>query len=167
MNASTACSFPSPWLTPSRDHIQRNYSDTKTQYTSPTYVGVYANPAFGNFTVYVTNDTLPHLRYKFGRLLSGRLQPSERDDKFYMTLDEPLTYRLTYNPRYSPGFPVYFTLRTQGFDVKAVSVTVPYLEFSLPPVFTKVVPGSKMNAGQRTHSDILVFIVILVISSLL
>ena len=165
MNGSTACSFPAPWLPPSRDHSRRNSSDTMTQYTSPTYVGVYENSAFGDFTVYVTNDT--RLRYKFGRLLSGRLQSSERDDKFYMTLDEPLTYRLTYNPQYSPGFPVYFTLRTQDFFVKAVSVTVPYLEFSLPPVFTKVVPGSKMNAGHRTHSDILLVIVILVISSLL
>ena len=38
-------------------------------------------------------------------------------------------------------FPVHFSVRTDDFDVKAVAVTMLYLEFYLPPVFTKVVPA--------------------------
>lgn len=169
LNGSTACTFPAPWVRSSRAHHRENYSDTGTQYPNPTYVGVYENSAFGSFTVYVKNNTvkLPFLHYKFGLLLSGRLNPSERNDKFLMTLDEPLTYRQNFNPQFEVGFPIYFSIRTDGWNVQAVSVTVPYLEFSLPPVFKKVVPGSESNAGYRACSESLLFTIILLISLLL
>ena len=133
MNVSTACSFPLPWLQiPTGGQKGANGTATTQQRPNTDYVGVYEHWGFGNFTVYVKDDSL---RYKFGLLMRGLLKPSETRDTFYMTLDHPFT-RQNFNPTYPRGFPVNFT-ESDRSDGHVDEVKVPFLEFAFPPVFKK------------------------------
>ena len=161
LNVSTGCSFPAPWVNSSR--VRERQADTKPTQQRPSihYVGVYEHLAFGNFTVYLSND---FLHYTFGILLHGRLNPSETRDKLFMTLDQPLAYRMNGYPEYPHGFPVYFTnSRGSGSDVDAV--TVPYLESRLPPVFEKA--GRYRNVGVRKSSDGLLLLLMVTLTTAL
>ena len=156
LNVSTGCSFPAPWVKSSQVRDRQEYTTPTQQRPSLEYVGVYEHMAFGNFTVYLNNDSL---RYEFGLLLHGRLNPSDTTDKFFMTLDQPLAYR---GNGYPHGFPVYFTQSGgSGGDVDAVAV--PYLESRLPPVFKKA--AIHPNAGLRKCSDSLLLLLMVTLST--
>ena len=100
------------------------------------YVGQYDHPGFGIFNVYL-NDSDASLYYTFGLLLSGRLDSvAEDSDDFYMLVDYPLDYRMQFFPQYPNGFPLYFSADEEEGIVESVSV--PYLEFNLPPVFHRI-----------------------------
>ena len=140
LNTTTACSFPRPWLHPATSSRwpARRYEHDETPKSASKrpaseYTGVYSHPAFGNFSVYVTASGA--LAYSYGTLLRGRLDPAETSDKFYMSLDPPLDYRMVFYPLYPNGFPVYFGApRGAG---RRQTIKVPYLEFSLPPTFRR------------------------------
>ena len=167
LNVSTGCTFPAPWVNSSRVHERRNVTETTEQRPSgidpaqerpnTQYIADYEHLAFGNFTVYLHNGSL---RYIFGLLLRGQLNPSETVDKFYMSLDQPLTYRTVFYPQYPLGFPVYF-VRRGGMSAEVDAVKVPYMEFSLPPVFTKVRTSS--NGGLRASSESLHLFVLVIL----
>ena len=163
LNVSTGCTFPAPWINSTRVHertngtyttqqppngtettqqqpsgtegVQQRPSDTEGVQQRPIneYVGDYEHLAFGNFTVYVRDDSL---RYKFGLLLRGSLNAGETRDTFYMTTDYPFEYTMHMFPQFSRGFPVWFTKSARS-DGKVDQVKVPFMEFTLPPVFEK------------------------------
>ena len=117
------------------------------------YAGDYEHPGLGVFTVFEDGDDL---RYEFGLLLRGMLlNDSHVADKFYMLLDPPLDYRAAYYADYPYSFPVYFSGNSDTGAVE--SVQVPYLEFSLPPTFTKSVTmkRSKLFETRDRANDIL------------
>ena len=159
LNVSTGCSFSDPWVNSSR--VRDRQADAKPTQQRPLlhYVGVYDHLAFGNFTVYLSND---FLHYKFGLLLHGRLNPSETRDIIFMTLDQPLAYRMNGYPEYPHGFPVYFTnSRGSGSDVDAVAVS--YLQSRLPPVFKKA--GRYRNGGDWKSSDGLLLLLMVTLTT--
>ena len=156
LNVSTGCSFPDPWGNSSQVRDRQEYTTPTQQRPSLQYVGIYEHLAFGNFTVYLSNDSL---HYNFGILLHGRLNPSETRDKFFMTLDQPLAYR---SNGYPHGFPVYFTNSGgSGGDVDAVAV--PYFESRLPPVFKKA--GRYPNGGLRKYNDSVLLLLMVTLST--
>lgn len=135
LNETTGCTYPQPWSVQS-DPLQVTFPQRRTKpphRSLQDYVGVYSHEAFGDFTV-TYNAENEQLEYKFGVLLSGKLVPADDPDDFYMTLNHPLTYRMAFFPQYPHGFPLYFGSLEDG---TIVSVTVPYLESSLPPTFDK------------------------------
>ena len=159
LNVSTGCSFPAPWVKSSQVRDRQEYTTPSQQRPSLQYVGVYEQLAFGNFTVYLSNDSL---HYNFGILLRGRLNPSETRDKFFMTLDQPLAYRMNGYSEYPHGFPVYFkNSGGSGGDVDAVAV--PYFESRLPPVFKKA--AIHPNSGLRKCSDSLLLLLMVTLST--
>lgn len=153
LNETNGCTFPSPWepLTTDSEELGEGclrsvlpFKQTQTKQRSNNkrkrieeYVGDYGHPGFGIYKVYV-NET-GQLRYEFGLLLRGELTQTQDPMQMYMTIEFPIDYRMAFFPEYPDGFPVYF-----GSDVPGSidSVEVPYLEFSLPPVFRReVVPS--------------------------
>ncbi len=121
---------------------------TAAQRPLTEYVGDYCHWGFGNFSVYLKDDSL---RYKFGLLMRGPLKASEKRDTFYMTLDAPLTAE-NYNPAYPRGFPVMFA-ESDGSGGKICEVKVPFLEPGLVPVFKRGMKTQMMSpsAGCPTN----------------
>ena len=137
---------------------------TAAQRPLTEYVGDYGHCGFGNFSVYLEDDSL---RYKFGLLMRGPLKASEKRDTFYMTLDSPLT-KENYDPAYPRGFPVMFA-ESDGSDGKIDQVKVPFLEPVLVPVFKKCMKTQMKapSAGGPAHkASVLAMWLVVVITAL-
>lgn len=115
-------------------HATKTDTHNKATRANEDYIGEYNHPAFGTYNVF-QNISNEGLHYTFGLLLKGNLNPSGTQDMFHMTLDYPISYRMTFFPQYPDGFPVYFSSSDGGGVIDTVQV--PYLEFDLPPVFVK------------------------------
>ena len=103
------------------------------------YTGTYQHPGFGDFTVYI-NESSGGLRYEFGLLLKGALNPTGESEDFFMLIEFPLDYGMVWYPQYPDGFPAYFGRDGEG---NVDTITVPYLEFSLPPTFSRVIMATQ------------------------
>ena len=151
LNVSTGCTFPAPWAN-SSDLYELPAGTNTTNDTGigeqrpiTEYVGDYEHLAFGNFTVYVRDDSL---RYKFGLLLRGSLNASETRDKFIMHIEYPFDYNIYSYPNYSNGFPVYFNESGRS-DGTVDEVKVSFIELSVSPVVFK--KGVESNGSQNTN----------------
>ena len=156
LNDTTGCTFPQPWEPANNDvnnlegmssrsslenrvlkihQWQDNRLDKvkRRPVRLEDFEGEYGHLGFGIFRVFVNESG--NLRYEFGLLLKGDLNPTEDELTFGMTLDEPLAYRMNFFPEYPNGFPIYF-YRNEAGDV-IQEVEVPYFEFSLPPRFER------------------------------
>ena len=152
LDVTTACTFPAPWVNATaRQKPPGIVKDPVDQRPLTEYVGDYGHCGFGNFSVYLEDDSL---RYTFGLLLRGPLKPSEKRDTFYMTLDHPLTAE-NYNPVYPRGFPVSFS-ESDGSGGNVDKVQVTYLEATLPPVFMKARKISSSGAVETFKATSLV-----------
>ena len=146
LNDTTACTVPSPWEPPTVHDNNDNRWQTEAAYESAArasetqlninldaYVGDYEHPGFGTFSVY--KDGSETLRYEFGLLLSGILHPSNVTDLFFMELDPPLDYQMTFYPNLPNGPPTNFISNPVTSFVEGI--TVPYMQLSFPPTFTR------------------------------
>ena len=147
LTVATGCTFPLPWANATQtpkppSSTETNATEPEQQTQSSTniaqqrpltdYVGSYEHLAFGNFTVYVKDDSL---RYKFGVTLHGPLEASETRDKFLMKLEHPYVYLTYIFPNGRQGFPVYFSESGRNAG-KVDEIKVPFMEPSVaPPMF--------------------------------
>ncbi|XP_046355300.2 beta-lactamase-like protein 4 [Haliotis rufescens] len=134
LGTATACMYPEPWgRAPVKEEITRAPRPAVNQdpdfINKTEYVGKYFHKAFGKFEIIIKNETL---RFTFGLLLRGTLQPSTSRDVMYQQPEAPYNHL----PRDVVHFgkPLYF-LRHHNGSVAALKV--PFLEPSIPPVFVK------------------------------
>ena len=151
LNEATACTFPEPWISEEDESGDLNESKKKKKKKAKNrggriarntqepldlsrFVGDYGHLGFGVFRVFIGPSG--SLRYELGTILNGELKATGDPLTLTMTLDEPLTSTMVFYPSFYPdGFPVYFDTDEPGEIIS--SVTVPYIEFQLPPTFER------------------------------
>ena len=158
LTVATGCTFPLPWANATQtpkppSSTETNATEPEQQTQSSTniaqqrpltdYVGSYEHLAFGNFTVFVKDDSL---RYKFGLMLHGPLEASETRDTFFMTLDHPYAFRMYASPRTLRRIPLYFS--ESGRNAGRVDeVKVPFMDSSISPVFKICYQNTEHGTG--------------------
>lgn len=89
LNATTICSFPSPWFPPKRNRTKPNISrNLQPQRTLDEYLGVYENPAYGKIEMFILDepDANNKLIAEFG-YVDLILYPKKTKDEFFFETD--------------------------------------------------------------------------------